>query len=333
MRRRLEMGTVVLLLIGAVLVSRSLIVRYMHPKIDNKLYEVLNGKKSTEPQRLDALMALAKIKDPVALKAARNWVNADSNFFQRGGVTALSFYDDKDVLPDIQKVFATLQEDVRLKTLEAFATNNPTAARKAWFYELSKSSDYSIGVSGRIYSLRGETDENKIANNLKAVFADFEHLGEASQMRILEEVNTHFATSPTAQEWMLSLVDGSRPSHMQAVAIQELSAVKASGLDSHLGHLAHNSEPEIRAAAIEAIPVVCPKGLWNILDEAARTEPNSFVLQRILTDLSYLKGKDADKTLKAVKARDGKLPKEVTSILPTIERDLASAPQTNRCAK
>jgi len=234
----------------------------------------------------------------------------------------------------MKKVFPTLSEEVRIKALEAFYTNNFTQARWNWFVDLTKSTDNSIELTGRLFVLRSEADQNKLAEKLKDVFVDFDRLdSDASQMRFLEKIDAFYGKVPVVQTWMLSLVNGNRPSHMKAVAIAKLSAVKASGLDSNIGTLAHHAEPEVRAAAIEAIPSVCPKKLWSILDEAAKTEPSTLVLERVLSDLSSLKGKEALNTLKVVESRDGKLPKEVLSRLPEVKRDLASAPQTNKCAQ
>ncbi len=331
MKKRLEIGVVVLLLMGASLVTRSLIMRSSRPKIDAKVYQKVNSTTASVIDRLEALLVLAKAQDAAGLRAARNWVNTNTDFTQAGGFTALSYYKDSDVLAEVKVVWPTLNEQVRMNALDAFAAR-PTEARIKWFQELTKSPDMAIQTLSQTILLTLEKDPAKIQNGLKGIFEDFNGINSVEQGRMIELIGNKFGAQPTTQKWLLTLIDKNRAAHVQVTAIRKLMSTNINGLDGHIQQFVQNETPEVRAAAIEAIPQLCPEGYWRILQQEASAEPSMFVLRRVVDVLSNLKGQDAQRVLKTVKARDGKLSKDVFAQVAVTEKSLTAQPQTNVCA-
>lgn len=330
-KKRLEIGVVVLLLIGASLVARSLLMRSSRPKVDVRVVQKLTAPNVPELDRIEALLTLAKAKEKMGLVAAHKWIADDVAFYQSGGVTALSYYDDADVLAEMKTLFPKLDENVRVKALEAFSAR-PTAARIAWLQELTLNPDIAVETAAHIFLLTTETDAGRIKEGLAGVFTDFDRLEAVEQGRMVEAIANKFGDNADVQAWLVSLFNDKHPAAVQVAAILKLTARNASGLTGQIEKLVHEKAPEVRAAAIEAIPKVCPQGYWGILQEEASTESNMLVLRRVVDVLFDLNSQDAQKVLKTVKARDGKLSKDLFARVSAAEGELKAQPLKNVCA-
>src|SRR5262249_15867370 len=143
--------------------------------------------------------------------------------------------------------------------------------------------------------------------------------------------NAEFPSSSDVRTLELALVGQTKYPQIKASAIRRLSAQNTKELATEIHKLTKDQAPEVRAAAIEAIPFVCPTDRWATLEESAKIESNNIVLRRLMDTLSLLKSQGADSVLRTVEARLAKLTEDLRQKATETRKDLHSPPNTNRC--
>lgn len=332
------LSAVLLLILISVGVEFALHRESTPPKKMTDLEALQDPEASFERYR-DALMNLAKAQHPAALKAALTQRKARSVLRRMTVAEALGYFPDDVALEAILELLQDRSETVRVRALRGLAhfssprrvqilQDRARAGERLPVYERAAVYESLLSVS------RSKRDRERAIEYLADYAAkgtDPDHDNAAFKLA---------TEAPRSLESVFALKQKlfkTKNKKLKAIAIRNLKTLDPKWLAPRLIRLSKDRRPLVQVAVIHALPDVCPKNRWLILEEVLKRTQNQQVFLEALKAPLAVGGEGALEHAKAVYSKihqaRGSGSVEAQTAKMTLDRlQSGSAPQ-GRCSR
>ena len=292
----------------------------------------LDNESANQYQVFAALVRLAQMRDPTALKEAIKRAQDKSEWVRAGCAEALGYYEDAKAQNLLFQLLKDQSQMVRVKALKGLGLRRDEK-NKAYLQRVLTDAKLSFPEF-----VEASASFVKIAQQPQEKIPVLEKLVQRSVLEA--DLNNRFngltsaaGLGPT-EEFLIKALNAeltkNEAPRIMEMSIRHLAAVQPNEMRERVLNLKNHPESGVRLAVVQTLHLVCPSERWAILGEILMNEKDSLVWNDAVREIVLMPAPEGKRILEQLMKNDS-LSGEQKKTISTAQRQLAATKARDFC--